>query len=242
MKKTTSFAVFVLSIMALLLSACGAAATPNTGGGRVEPIPVAFTGTVESMAADQWVINGQTVTVDPAVVQDGPFDVGDQVKVEGVVNADGSFTVSRVEVPTADDLSTLPQFGVGSGNDNSNDANSNDANANDDNGNNSNSNDDNSNAANSNDDTGNNANTNDDEGNDANSNDGNGNDANINDDNGNDANSNDDNGSDANTNDDNGGDDNSNDDQSGGGGNNNDDGGGNDNGGSDDNGANDSGG
>src|SRR5688572_3391346 len=152
MKKATGFVLFVLSIMTLLLSACGAAATPNIGSGNVEPIPVAFTGMVESIAADQWIINGQTVTVNPAVVQDGPFNVGDQVKVEGIVNADGSFTVSRVEVPTAEDLSALPPFGIDNGNDNSNDANSNDANANDDNSNDSNSNGDNSNAANSNDD------------------------------------------------------------------------------------------
>jgi len=213
MKKTARLLLFILTVSTLLLSACGGAATPNTGGGKVEAIPVAFTGMVESIAGDQWVINGQTVTVDPAVVRDGPFNAGDRVKVEGVVNPDGSFAVSRVETPSTEDLSTLPQFGDDNSNnansndaddDNGNIANSNDANANDDNGNTANSND-----ANANDGNGNDANSNDDNSNAANSND-----ANVNDDNGNDANTNDDNSNAANSNDDNSNDANSNDDNS----------------------------
>ena len=226
MKNISRLLLFVLTIATVLLSACGGtAATPAAigGGGKVEPIPVAFIGLVDSIAGDQWVINGQTVTVLPDVIRDGPFNIGDQVKVEGVVNADGSFTVSKVEVPTPQDSSSLPQFG----DDNSNDSNANDNNSND---------------ANANDDNGNDSNSNDDNGNDANSNDDNGNDANANDDNGNDANSNDDNGGNSNSDDDNGNDDNSN---SGGGddgggdngnGGNDDSGGGDDNGGNDDNG------
>src|SRR6185295_3872908 len=169
MKKYSRVLLFVLTIGTLLLSACGgagAAATPNVGAGKVEAIPVAFVGMVDSIAGDQWVINGNTISVDPAVIRDGPFNAGDQVKVEGVVNSDGSFTVSRVETPTPQDASTLPQFGS----DNSNSSNDNDANANDANVNAGNVNDDNSNTANSND-----ANVNDDNGNDVNSNDDNGN-------------------------------------------------------------------
>jgi uncharacterized membrane protein YgcG len=198
--KKANFLLYVLTFATLLLSACGAAAaTPTAGGsgGKVEALPVAFIGVVESMAGEQWVINGNTVTVDPAVVRDGPFNVGDRVKVEGVVNSDGSFAVSRVEPPTAADLSTLPQFGNDNSNANTNDANVNDGNVNDDN----------SNADNSND-----ANVNDGNGNDDNGNDANSNESNINDDNGHDGNSNDDNGG-GNSNDSNG-----NDDHSGGGG------------------------
>ena len=128
MKKYSRVLLFVLTIGTLLLSACGgagAAATPNVGAGKVEAIPVAFVGMVDSIAGDQWVINGNTISVDPAVIRDGPFNAGDQVKVEGVVNPDGSFTVSRVETPTPQDASTLPQFGS----DNSNSSNDNDANA-----------------------------------------------------------------------------------------------------------------
>lgn len=171
--KNIRFLVFVLTIGTLLLSACGAAAaTPPAGGGKVEAMPVAFVGTVNSITGNQWVISGTAVTVDPSVVRDGPFNVGDQVKVEGVVNADGSFTVSRVEVPAPQDIASTPQFG---------DDNSNDANVNDDNVN--------INDNDINDDHGNDVNINDDHGNDANINDDHGNDANIND-----ANTNDDHG------------------------------------------------
>jgi len=186
MKKRASFVVFVSVTITLLLNACGASATPNTGAGKVEAIPVAFTGVVESMAGDQWVINGKTVTVDPSVVRDGPFKTDDRVKVEGVVNSDGSFSVSRVETPTSEDLSTLPQFGDDNSNttnandaninngivnvDNSNTANANDVNINNDNSTNLNSNDDNSNATNVNAENGNTTNSNDDNGNSVNSN------------------------------------------------------------------------
>ena len=230
MKKTAHFLLFVLTIATLLLSACGGVAptpTASVGGGRPEPIPAAFIGMVDSIAGDQWVINGNTVTVSPDVIRNGPYQVGDQVKVEGVVNSDGSFTVSRLEVPTSEDLSGLPAFGGAedSSNSNTNDSNTNDANANEGN----------SNTANSNDDNGNGTNINDDNSNDVNSNDDNGNEVNTNDDNGNDSNSNDDNSNadnsnDSNTNDDNsnagGGNDN-------GGGQNENGGGGNDNGGGD---------
>ena len=181
--KRTRFLMIVLVVGALGLSACGAIAiTPGSGSVTAAALPVAFIGIVDSMVGDQWVISGTTVTVDPDVVQDGPFAVGDQVKVEGIVGTDGSFTVTRVEAPTPQDVSTLSPFG----NENTNDANINDGNAN-------------SNDANVNDGNDNGANTNDDNGSDDNSND-----SNTNDDNGggnsNDDNSNDDN--DGNSNDD----------------------------------------
>ena len=191
--KRIHFLVLVLIVGALASSACGAIAiTPNAGSGTAAALPVAFIGIVDSMVGDQWVISGTTVTVAPEVVRDGPFAVGDQVKVEGIVGTDGSFTVTRVEAPTPQDVSTLSPFG----NDNTNDANVNDGNAN-------------SNDANVNDGNGNSndngANTNDDNGNDDNSNNANSNDnndgGNTNDDNGNDDNG-------GNTNDDNGNDDN----------------------------------
>ena len=220
--KKLQFLLFVSILMSLVLSACGAAAaTPAAVGGKVDAMPVAFIGVVESMTGDQWVINGQTVTVAPSVVRDGPFQAGDSVKVEGVVNQDGSFTVSRVEVPSPQDASALPQFGDDNSNDsntnddsiddaNTNDANMNEGNVNDDNGNDASVNDDNSNAVNGNDDSG--VNSNDDNGNSSSSNDDNGNDSNSNDDgsNGNDDNSGGDGNNSGSGSDDNGG--NSNDD------------------------------
>jgi hypothetical protein len=168
--KKFHFLVFVLVIGAAVLSACGAApATPApVGGGKAQAIPVAFIGVVDSIAGDQWVINGKTVTVALSVVREGPFNPGDSVKVEGTVNPDGSLTVSRVESPSAEDISTLPQFGNGApGPSNTNDANSNVSNLGD-----ANVNADNTNSVISNDNGSSlNANTNGANGNDSNSND-----------------------------------------------------------------------
>src|SRR5512138_2641438 len=160
MKSIRLFVLVTLILGTLLLSACGAAAaaTPTAGSDKAQAMPVAFVGTVQSIDGNQWVISGSTVTVDPKVVHDGPFSVGDQVKVEGAINPDGSFTVSRVEVPAPEEASSLP----GSGNDNSNDANLNDDNGNDANLNETEVNDDHGNDANINDDHGGTTNTNDD--------------------------------------------------------------------------------
>jgi uncharacterized membrane protein YgcG len=159
--KNIRFIVLVLST--LVLSACGAAApapaTP-TGGGKVEAMPVAFVGNVDSMAGDQWVVSGTTVTVDPAVIRDGPFGVGDRVKVEGVINADGSFTVSRVELPAPEDISATPQVK----DDNPNDDHGNGAELNDDHGNDTELNDDHGSGTELNDDHGQDASLNDDHG------------------------------------------------------------------------------
>jgi hypothetical protein len=161
--KRTFFAA-VLMLAAYLLSAC-AGAVPQTDEStgdqaaiKVRASEVAFTGVVDAISGGEWTVNGQVLTIDPAVVRDGPFQVGDTVKVEGTVNADGSFTVSRLEAPSAEDLAVLPQLGADNqnANDNLNDnanenanddslnGNSNDDNSNDDDAN-ENSNDDNSN-------------------------------------------------------------------------------------------------
>jgi hypothetical protein len=197
--KNIRLLTFVLIIGTLVLSACGAgAATPTpapeaTRSAKVEAMPVAFVGIVDSIAGDQWVISGTTVTVDETVVRDGPFSVGDQVKVEGLVRPDGSFTISRVESPTPQEAATLPAVSVDNSNEAPINSNTNEGNVNAGNTNDGNINDDNSNSSNSNDD-----NSNDDNG-------GNTNDDNSNDDNG--GNSNDDNSNSSNDNgDDNGGD------------------------------------
>jgi uncharacterized membrane protein YgcG len=203
--KNIRLLTFVLIIGTLVLSACGAAATAtpapeNARSAKVEAMPVSFVGIVDSMAGDQWVISGTTLTVDASIVRNGPFNVGDRIKVEGLANPDGSFTVSRVEAPTPQETATLPPFTDDNSNDAISNSNTNDANINDGN-----VNDDNSNSANSNDDNGIDANSNDDNSNSVNSND----DSNINDDNGNDANSNDDHGGNSNSDDSSGNDDNS---------------------------------
>jgi hypothetical protein len=216
--KNLRFLTFVLILGTLILSACGAAAAtathaPVTTGGstKVNAMPVSFVGVVDSMAGDQWVISGTTVTVNEEIVRDGPFAIGDQVKVEGLVHPDGSFTILRVEAPASQATATQPpaladNSNEAIGNANTNDANTNDGNINDDNSNDSNTNDDNTNDDNSNTDD-DNANDDDSNSNDDNSND---DDSNSNDDNSNDDNGNDDDRS--NDNDDDDRDDNDNDD------------------------------
>jgi Domain of unknown function (DUF5666) len=148
-------AIFVVIMLAaMLLSACGASAAP-AGSSKVEA-DILITGAIESINGTQWMVNGQTFTVDPAVVRDGPYHVGDVIKVEGTVQSDGTVVVTRVEIPTPEDLATATALANDNTNDdNSNDANINDVNSNDDKGNDSNSNDDNGNDSNSNDDSGN---------------------------------------------------------------------------------------
>ncbi|MCX6060148.1 MAG: DUF5666 domain-containing protein [Chloroflexi bacterium] len=168
MNKISRYVLVVFVFASMILSACsGAASSVASDGGKVQASSIAYTGTIESINGNQWVVNGQTITVDPSVVNDGPFNVGDMVKVEVQIAQDGSVTVTRVEVPSQVDLSMLP----GLGDDNSNSANSNDDNSNAVNGN-----DDNSNSVNgtkSNDNNGNDDNSNVSNGNDDNSNDSN---------------------------------------------------------------------
>ena len=182
----------MLVLASLLIGACAGASAPASfpGGGKVDAALVDFTGVIESINGDQWVVGGQTITVDPAIVRDGPYKVGDTIKVEAQVEADGSVVVTRVEAPVAVDNSN---------DDNSNSSNSNDSNSNDDNSNDSNSNDDNSNDDdNSNSSNSNSSNSNDDDDDDDNGNGSNSNDSNSNDDDDDDSN---DNGSSGNGND-----------------------------------------
>ena len=128
--KNIRLLTFVLTIATLLLSACGtAAATPAApeaaASAKVVAMPVAFVGIVDSITGDQWVISGTTVTVDPAIVRDGPFNVGDRVKVEGFTHSDGSLTLSRVEAPTPQETATDDNSNDAAINANTNDANSN---------------------------------------------------------------------------------------------------------------------
>jgi hypothetical protein len=104
MKSTTRILFVLFALIATFVSACtGIAAAPSQsapmGGIKPQDMPVEFTGIIESINGNQWVVNGQTITVDPAVVRDGPYQVGDTIKVEVNVQADGSVVVNRVEAP-----------------------------------------------------------------------------------------------------------------------------------------------
>ena len=153
MKKLFKILIPMLVLATVLISACTGAAAPanSSGGGKNEAAPVEFTGVIEAIDGNQWTVGGQVITVDPSVLRDGPFIVGDTIKVEAEVQADGSIVVTRVEAPgAADNSNTDNGTDANSNDDNGNDVNSNDSNSNDDNGNAG-----NSNAGNSNDDNGN---------------------------------------------------------------------------------------
>jgi hypothetical protein len=101
MKKQFRFLFIVAALVAMLVSACGGTLPAGTSAGSDKPLAslVEFTGVIEAMDGNQWTINGQTITVDPTVLRDGPYTVGDTVKVEAEVQADGSVVVTRVEAP-----------------------------------------------------------------------------------------------------------------------------------------------
>lgn len=103
MKTTSRILIVLFALLAMLISACAGAAAPSQdqsmGGVKQQAMPVEFTGIIESINGNQWVVNGQTITVDPAVVRDGPYQVGDTIKVEVNVQSDGSVVVNRVEAP-----------------------------------------------------------------------------------------------------------------------------------------------
>lgn len=103
MKHLTRTLIFIFVLATLLLSACAGTATPasNSAADKVQADLVEFTGVIEAINGTQWTINGQVVTVDPSVVRDGPFQVGDTVKLEAQVAQDGSVVVTRVETPSA---------------------------------------------------------------------------------------------------------------------------------------------
>ncbi len=148
MKQNTRFIFLaVLMLAALALSACGPSRSVSSGGGKVEASMVEFTGQIEAMNGYQWTVSGQVITVDPSVVRDGPFAVGDTVKVEAWVAADGTLSVTGVESPSSSDNSNDANANDDDMEDD--DSNSNDANANDDD---TEDDDSNSNDANSNDD------------------------------------------------------------------------------------------
>ncbi|MBK8417534.1 DUF5666 domain-containing protein [Candidatus Villigracilis saccharophilus] len=96
--------IFILA--AVMLGAC-AAAPASAGASKVSAAPIEFTGVIESVNGMEWVVDGQTITVEPTVIHDGPFVVGDTVKVEVEVSQDGTISVTRVELPSTAGQSEL---------------------------------------------------------------------------------------------------------------------------------------
>lgn len=102
MKKQSYIFLVLVALIAVFVSACGGTATETSAGGdKPRASLVEFTGVIEAIDGNQWTVNGQVITVDPTILRDGPFAVGDTVKVEAEVQSDGSVVITRVEPPVA---------------------------------------------------------------------------------------------------------------------------------------------
>lgn len=129
MQKSYRFLVSILFLGVLLLGACSGALPQQDDSSQgpadsSQSAEAVFTGTVESMVGSQWLISGQLVDVDGATLIDPNIQVGDVVKVEANVSADGTVIALQIESSGPDDVVT-----------NDNATNGNDANTNDDNAN-----------------------------------------------------------------------------------------------------------
>ncbi|MEW6285911.1 MAG: DUF5666 domain-containing protein [Chloroflexota bacterium] len=140
MNKSHRFLVTVLLIGAYLLSACSGAMPGTTPGqddtsSGAQFTEVVFTGNVEAMDASQWTISGQVVSVEGASI-DPAIKVGDIVKVEAKVAADGSVFALRIEVSRPDGADDNANDNMNdNANDNMNDNANDNMNDNDDNAN-----------------------------------------------------------------------------------------------------------
>jgi len=144
MKKINRFSMLsFFLIAAYLLSACGGTLPASTAeqAQKVAANEVVFTGIVDAMNGSQWTVSGQPVSVDAQTAIDPNIAVGDQVRVEANVSADGAVTAFKVEstVPddtaansnTANDNATADNTNADAVNANDNAANDNSVSAND---------------------------------------------------------------------------------------------------------------
>ena len=118
MNKSTRFILFgVLTLAAVFMAACNAA-LPAGAEGKLsadgQSAQVEFTGVVDSIAADQWVVSGQTLLITTQTVIDGSIGVGNNVKVYATVTADGAVTADKIELPITESSTAVPQSTPGS--------------------------------------------------------------------------------------------------------------------------------
>ena len=110
-KKSIRFTLLsVLLLAAYLLSACAGVASQGSSpskGSKVQA-EVAFTGTVEAIDGNQWIVNGQVVTVDSKTALGPNVKVGDLVKVEGSLGQGGALVAARIETSGSDDVISTP--------------------------------------------------------------------------------------------------------------------------------------
>lgn len=101
MKNKVRLSVFSLVLIAgIFLAACG----PLPAGAEIQvskngdSAQVEFTGKVDSIAADQWVIAGQTLDITPQTVFDAAIVAGDMVKVHATITLDGKVAADSIEL------------------------------------------------------------------------------------------------------------------------------------------------
>ena len=99
-------------IAAMTLAACGAA-LPAGAEAKLsadgQSAQVEFTGVVDSMAPDQWVVSGQTLLITSQTSIDNSILVGNTVKVHATVTADGKVTADKIELPGVEAGDSEPQ-------------------------------------------------------------------------------------------------------------------------------------
>ena len=104
MKKSYHFLITILFLGAYLLSACGGTLPQqNVPAGSSQSTEAVFTGTVEAKEGTVWLISGQQVNVDGSSSIDPNIQVGDIVRVEAKVSADGAVVALKIEVSSPDD-------------------------------------------------------------------------------------------------------------------------------------------
>ena len=113
MNKSTRFILIgVVSLAAVFMAACNAA-LPAGAEAKLsadgQSAQVEFTGVVDSIGADQWVVSGQALLVTPQTVLDGSISVGNTVKVYATVTADGAVTANKIELPISESSTAVPQ-------------------------------------------------------------------------------------------------------------------------------------
>jgi hypothetical protein len=97
------FSIGILSLAMIFLSACnavlpaGARASLSADGKSAQ---VEFTGTVDSIAANQWVVSGQKLMINSHSIVNGSIVVGNTVKVSATVTSDGAVTADKIEPAT----------------------------------------------------------------------------------------------------------------------------------------------
>jgi hypothetical protein len=106
MKCTVQLLFAALTLTTLLFVRLGRASAAEfleTGGAGANSSEIMLTGVIDAMDGATWIISGQTVSVDPALVAAGTFVIGDTIKVEALLQPDGSLNAKSVELPSQED-------------------------------------------------------------------------------------------------------------------------------------------